>query len=363
MNFDLNDEQRMLKDAVERLLADRYGFEARRAVGQTTKGWSDETWGQFAEQGLLAAPFSEDDGGIGGGPIETLVIGEALGAALVAEPYLASVVMGGAALRLGDPAIRAELAPRVAAGETVLAFAEDGVCTAALHGEGWRLTGSKRNVVHGGSADRLVVVADAGVFVVEADDVQRRGYRTFDGLRAAEITLQDTPAQALALGVDALDLAERVRQHAIAYMAAEATGLMTMLLDTTVEHLKTRKQFGKPLSTFQALQHRAAEMLVEIEQARSMAIYAAMMVDDPDAQERRKAFAAIKSVIGKTGRFVGHNAVQLHGGLGVTEEHRAGWGLRRLMMIDMMFGDSDKQNAELARLGGFTPAEAGVGRD
>jgi alkylation response protein AidB-like acyl-CoA dehydrogenase len=236
---------------------------------------------------------------------------------------------------------------------------------ARADGEGWILDGRTAAVIHGDSADRLVVAADsdAGPLVLlvpaHAAGVARRGHRTFDGLRAAEIAFAGTgvgPEVVLARGNAAEALVEQVIQHAIAYLAAEATGTMAMLLDITVEHLKIRTQFDQPLARFQALQHRCAEMLVALEQARSMALYAAATVDDPDPVERRKAFAAVKLVISQAGRFVGQNAVQLHGGVGVTEEHRAGWGLKRLTMIDMLFGDADAQTARLAELGGFIAA-------
>lgn len=357
MNFELNDAQAMLKETVERLLAARYDFEARRRLTQEPEGWSRALWAELAEMGLLAAPFAEADGGLGFGPVETMVVAEALGARLVAEPYLPTVVMAAAALNLSDnAALRAELVPQIAAGELIVAVAPEPGVTASRSNGAWRLDGHLGSVPFADSADRMVVAADEGVFLIDlaAEGVSRRGHRTFDGLRAAEVTLSGVEvAENQVLAGSNADLAERIRQHAIAAMAAEAVGLMSMLLDATIEHLKTRKQFGQPLASFQALKHRSAEMAVAIEQARSMAIYAAMMVDDPDAEERRRAFAAVKSVIGTSGRFVGQNAVQLHGGVGVTEEHRAGWGLRRLTMIDMMFGDADSHAAELARLGGF----------
>ena len=367
MNFDLTEEQTLLKDAVTRLLSDRCGFEARRRLVGDPRGWSTEIWGQFAEMGLLAATFAEADGGLDGGPVETLVIGEALGTALSAEPYMATVVMGGAALRFSDnAAMRAEIVPAIAEGQAILACAIDGGRPRAkADGEGWVLDGSAAGVIHGDSADRLVVAADSDagplVLVVSADaaGLVRRGHRTFDGLRAAAIGFEGVrvgPDAILARGNAADALVERIVQHAIAYLAAEATGTMAMLLDATIEHLKTRTQFGQPLAKFQALQHRCAEMLVALEQARSVALYAAAMVDDPDPRERRKAFAAVKAVIAQSGRFVGQNAVQLHGGVGVTEEHRAGWGLKRLTMIDMLFGDAEAQAATLAGLGGFVEA-------
>ncbi|MGB8364139.1 MAG: acyl-CoA dehydrogenase family protein [Rhizomicrobium sp.] len=375
MNFDLNDEQTMLKATVERLLADRYRFEARRRLIGDELGWSRETWSLFAEQGFLAAPFAEADGGLGGGPVETMILAEAFGSHLIAEPYLACVIMGGAALRYSpNAALRPALIAQVAAGKVLLAFADDEPAmrsgaadpklAARKDGDCWVLEGAKVGVLHGGCADHLVVTArtenGVGIFLVDASSsgISRRAYRTFDGLCAADIRFDKTPASAvLAAAGEGETLAERVRQNAIAYMAAEATGLMSMLLDASVGHLKTRRQFGQTLSSQQALKHRAAEMLVALEQVRSMAIYATMMLDEDDAVERRKAFAAVKSVIGLLGVEVGQAAVQLHGGLGVTDEHRIGWALRRLHMIDLSFADAQSWAGELGRLGGFVAAD------
>jgi len=372
MNFDLTDEQTMLREALTRFLADRYGFEARRALRKDSLGWSRPVWAWLAGQGYLGASFSEDDGGFGGAPVETMIIGEACGAHLLAEPYLATVVAAGTALRLsGNSALRRALLPRIAAGEVVASFADDEPSPAAGRepmtaiptSDGWRLSGEKVNIIHGDSADRLLVTAATpgglGIFLVDpsAPGAVRRGYATFDGLRAADLRLNDAPAVAtLALGPHAEMLVERVRQHMIAFLAAEAVGIMRMLLDLTCEHLRTRVQFAQPLARFQALQHRAVEMLVAIEQAESIKIYAAMMTEDPDAAERRKAFAAAKAVIGGAARLVGQSAVQLHGGIGVTDEHRVGWGMKRLTMIEMMLGDTDHHIAALADLGGFLAA-------
>jgi alkylation response protein AidB-like acyl-CoA dehydrogenase len=362
MNFDLGEDQAMLKETLTRLLADHYSFETRRALTRTERGWSPELWAQLAELGVLAATFPEANGGLGGGAEETLVIAEALGSVLSAEPYLPTVVMAGAALRLGDNAVaRAELLPVVAAGEAILACAlDDDAVTARRHGDRWVLNGAATNVICGGAADQFIVLAGAdqgSILVVvdaRAEGLTVRSHRSFDGLNAVTVTFEDVEAGALlAQGAAAEALTERMIQHAIACLAAEAVGLMQSLLDATVEHLKTRQQFGQALGKFQALQHRAVEMLVWIEQARSMAIYAAMMTDDPDTIERRKAFAAIKTVVSNAARFVGQNAVQLHGGIGMTEEHRAGWGLRRLAMIEMLYGDGDAQAARLAELGGL----------
>ena len=372
MNFDLTDEQTMLREALTRFLADRYGFEARRALRKEDLGWSRPVWAWLAGQGYLGVSFSEDDGGLGGGAVETMIVGEACGAHLLAEPYLATVVAAGTALRLsGNAALRRAVVPRIAAGEVVASFANDEPppsagrepMTAILSGDGWSLSGEKINIVHGDSADRLLVTAATpgglGVFLIDpsARGAVRRGYATFDGLHAADIRLNDTPAvAALALGPEAEILVERVYQNMIAFLAAEAVGIMRMLLELTCEHLRTRVQFGQPLARFQALQHRAVEMLVAIEQAESIKIYAAMMTEEPDPVERCKAFAAAKAVIGGAARLVGQGAVQLHGGIGVTDEHLVGWGMKRLTMIEIMLGDTDHHIAALADLGGFLAA-------
>jgi alkylation response protein AidB-like acyl-CoA dehydrogenase len=274
--------------------------------------------------------------------------------------------MSGAALRLcGDTVARADFIPAIVDGSRLVAFAgasaiEPSRLIARREDNIWMLDGAAANVLHGDCADHLVVAAGTevgmGLFLVAADapGLSRRAFGTFDGLRAAEMTFTAVrPTHVLALGSEGELVQERVLEHAIAFMAAEAVGLMSMLLDASVEHLKTRRQFGQPLSTFQALRHRAAEMLVALEQARSMAILAAMMVDAPDVGERRKTFAAVKSVVGSAGVLVGQAAVQMHGGLGVSEDHCVGWALRRLMMIEMTFGDSDAWVNELSRLGGF----------
>jgi alkylation response protein AidB-like acyl-CoA dehydrogenase len=364
MDFAYSEEQILLQDAVRRMLAERYPFEARRALVADPLGWSRALWAQLAELGLLAATFAEEHGGLGGGPVEGLIIAEALGAALSAEPYLATIVLGGTALKLGARTrLAAELLQKVVAGELILACAiGDDRPRARADGGRWTVDGAVRNVAHGDGADWLVVACDAeaGALVLlldaRAPGVARRPHRTFDGLRAAEIRFDGVtagPEAVLAEGAAAEALLERMTQHAIAALAAEAIGVMQMLLDLTVEHLKTRTQFGQPLGKFQALQHRAVEMLVALEQARSMAFYAAATLEAPDPLERRKAFAAVKAVVADAGRLVGQGAVQLHGGVGVTEEHRAGWGLKRLTMIEMLFGDAQAQAARLAELGGL----------
>lgn len=357
MNFDLNEEQSLLQSAVTRLLKERYPFGVRRKASASPNGWSRDIWSDFAAQGLLGIGLGDAAGGCGG-PVEAMIVGEALGGALSAEPYLATVIMGGTALRLSGGARATEILEQVAAGECLLAVAEG--LHATRSGAGWRLSGTARAAVHADCADHIIAVAEseggAVVTLAPSKDVRRRGYRTLDGLRAADVDAEGCeirPNDVLASGAQGAALAERVREHAIAYIAAEAVGLMAMLLEASVEHLKTRQQFGLQLSKFQALQHRAVDMLVALEQARSAAIYATAALNVADADERRRSFAWIKLVISNAARLVGQQAVQLHGGVGLTEEHRVGWGLRRLTMIDLAFGDADEQAARLAALGGL----------
>jgi alkylation response protein AidB-like acyl-CoA dehydrogenase len=362
MNFDLSPDQSMLRDTLTRLLADWYPFETRRAVAKTPRGWSAELWEKLAELGVLAATFSEDDGGLGAGAEGTLVIGEALGAVLSAEPYLPTVVMAGAALTLcEDVALRRRTLAAIVSGETVIACdLETAGVSAQGSGEGFRLNGTMGNLTCGGVAESFILTArgEAGPVVVLIDartnGLNLRAHRTFDGVDAASLSLINVePEAVLARGAAADAMTARVRERAIAYLAAEAVGLMSATLDLTTEHLRTRRQFGQALGKFQALQHRAAEMLIALEQARSMAIYAAMMDGESDSLTRELAYAAIKAVIADAARFVGQNAVQLHGGIGLTDEHFVGWALRRLTMIELLFGDADAQSARLAELGGL----------
>jgi pimeloyl-CoA dehydrogenase small subunit len=382
MDFDLSEEQRQLKDSVERLLADTYGdLNQRAAYVKEPKGYSAALWQQYADLGILAAPFAEEHGGLGQGLTETMIVAEALGRALAVEPYHATVVLAGGALRhAGSAALLADLVPAVAAGRLTLALAHqerqsrydlaDTATTARADGKGgYTLEGEKMVVLAGDSADKLIVSARAsggrtdrggiGLFLVDAkaNGVTRRGYPTQDGMRAADVTLSSVkvgPEAVLAGPEKGLEVLERVVDDAIAALAAEAVGVMAALTELTVEYLKTRKQFGVPIGSFQVLQHRAVDMLTALEQARSMAYYATMMAAEPDAGERRPAMAAAKVQIGRSGRFVGESAVQLHGGIGMTMEYKAGHYFKRLAMIDLAFGDADHHLRELARMGGLT---------
>ena len=379
MDFDLTDEQRLLKDSVDRLLADRYDFEARRRYRQTSEGFSRELWAQYAELGLLALPFPEEHGGIGGGPVESLIVMEAFGRALALEPYLATVVLGGGFLRHGaSDEQRAALISKVAAGELILAFAHterqtrydlfDVATTAKRDGSSFILDGEKSVVLHGDTADMIVVTARAaggrrdregiGLFLVDAKapGVSRRGYPTQDGLRAAEISLAKARVEAEHVVGDpenALPLVERVVDEAMAALCAEAVGCMQEMHALTVDYLKTRKQFGAPIGSFQVLQHRAAEMFVALEQARSMAMFATMMAADAHPVARAKAVAAAKVQIGRSGNFIGQQAIQLHGGVGMTMEFKVGHYFKRATMIDVAFGDADHHLARLAEAGGL----------
>jgi pimeloyl-CoA dehydrogenase small subunit len=382
MDFALSDEQRLLKESVDRLMADRYGFEARRQFMKEPDGWSRALWRRYAELGLLALPFEEKYEGAGGGPVETMIVMEAFGRALALEPYLATVVLGGGLLRLGaDEAMRAALIPQIAAGDLLIAFAHaerqsrydlgDVATTARRDGMHYVLDGAKSLVIHGDCAHKLIVSArlagaprdpdGIGLFVVDADaaDVSRRGYPTVDGLRAAEVSLAGMrvgPEAAIGEPGKAFPLITRAVDAAIAALAAEAVGAMAAVHEMTVEYVKTRKQFGVPIGSFQVLQHRAAEMLIALEQARSMAFYATMMAEEPDPTERHRAIAAAKVQIGRSGRFVGQQAIQLHGGIGMTMEYKAGHYFKRLTAIDALFGDADHHLATLAGLGGLVAA-------
>jgi len=380
MDFDLSEDQTLLQDSVRKLLADRYGFEQRKAAMASDTGWSREVWAQYAELGLLGLPFAESEGGFGGGREEVLIVAEQMGRAITLEPWLTTVVVGGGFLRHGaDAATRAALVPKVAAGECLLAFAHterqsrydlfDVATTARKDGSGWVLDGRKGMVLHGDTADRLVVTARSaggqrdrqgvGVFLVDANapGLSRRGYRTVDGQRAAEVELAGVRAEAV-LGDPAggMPIIDRVVDEAIAALAAEAVGAMDVAHEMTVDYMKTRKQFDRPIGSFQALQHRAADMLVALEQARSMAYFAALAANEEDAGLRRRQMASVKVQIGRSIRFIGQNTIQLHGGIAMTMEYAAGHYFKRLTVNDATFGDADHWVRVLADAGGLVEA-------
>ncbi|HYZ22432.1 MAG TPA: acyl-CoA dehydrogenase family protein [Rhodopila sp.] len=382
MDFDLSEDQRLLKESVERLISDQYSFEQRKKYLREPAGYSAAVWDQFAELGLLGLPFEESLGGFGGGPVETAIVMEAFGRGLVLEPYFATVILGGGLLRRGAPAdVLGALAPRVASGKLRLAFAHverhsrynlaDVTTTARKDGSGYVLSGTKSVVLHGDAADQILLTArlsgnrldehGIGLFLVDAGTpgLSRRGYPTQDGLRAAEVSLDNArvPAEAL-LNDNALAAVTHVIDEAIAALCAEAVGCMQAMQELTLEYLKTRKQFGRPIGSFQVLQHRSVDMLVALEQACSMALFAALAVQEPDARERRKSIAAAKVQIGRSAKHIGQEAIQLHGGIGMTMEYAVGHYFKRLTMIEQLYGDTDWHLGFLARNGGLFPKAA-----
>jgi pimeloyl-CoA dehydrogenase small subunit len=379
MDFDLSEEQRLLKESVEGLLGDSYDFEHRKKYMAEKGGWSKAVWNKFAEQGLLGLPFSEDDGGFGAGAVEIMIVMEAMGRALVLEPYLSTVVIGGGFLRHGGSAAqKATHIPGIIDGSKTFGFAQleknsrydlnDVATSAKKKGGAYVIDGEKFVVLNGEIADTLIVTArtkggqrDAGgigVFLVpgNAKGITKKSYPTQDGLHAADIAFTGVEVGAdAAIGdpENALPLIERVVDEARTAISAEAVGIMDESLKTTVEYLKTRKQFGVPIGSFQTLQHRAADMFVALEQARSMSMFATMASDIDDARERATAVAAAKVQIGKSGKFVGQQSIQLHGGIGMTMEAKIGHSFKRLTMIESAFGDTDYHLRRVTNSGGL----------
>lgn len=379
MDFDLSEEQRLLKDSVDGLLTDSYDFDARKKYMKDKGGWSRAVWGKLAEQGLLGLPFPEADGGFGAGGVETMIVMEALGKALVVEPYLATVVIGGGFLRHGGTdAQKAAHVPGIIDGSKTFAFAQveknsrydlhDVTTTAKKKGDGWVIDGEKFVVLNGENADTLIVTArtrgdrrdksGVGVFLVPANakGITKKSYPTQDGLHAADITFTGVEVGAdAAIGNpdDGLALVERVADDARMALCAEAVGLMDESLKETVEYIKTRKQFGVAIGTFQSLQHRASDMFVAVEQARSMSMFATMASEYEDAKERARAIAAAKVQIGKSLKFVGQQSIQLHGGIGMTMEAKIGHYFKRLTMIENTLGDTDYHLRRVTEAGGL----------
>lgn len=373
MDFDLTDEQRLLKDSVERLMADRYAFEHRRTYAATDLGYSPEMWARYAELGLLALPFAEGHGGIGGGPVETMIVMEAFGAALIVEPYFATVALAGGLLRHAGGPVADELIPAIAAGEArpTAALSEpqsrhdlaDVATRATRDGGAWTVTGRKALVPHGDSADAFLIPArtsgeqrdEAGIALFhvagDAPGLSRRGYPTQDGLRAAELTLH--AARATLIAEDGFPLISRAADEATAALTADSLGVLTRMQALTVDYLKTRRQFGAPIGAFQALQHRAVEMFVEVEQSRSMVYFATMLAASDDDAERQRAVSAAKVQVGRALKHVGEDAIQLHGGVGMTMEHAIGHYFKRATMLELTLGNADWHLDRLARLEGL----------
>ena len=366
MNFDITEEQQLVKDSVTRFVQDNYELETRIAISGKNPGYSEDHWKTFAELGWLGLPFSEADGGFGGSAIDTLLMFEEFGKGIVLEPYLASVVLGGGALRHGGSNTqKTELIGKLAAGEIKLALAyaelqsrfdlHDVTTSARADGDNYVLNGAKSMVLNAATADHIIVSArtsggqvdKAGIslFLVprETNGLDVESFPTVDGLRAAEIKLTDVtvPADNL-LGTEGagFETLNAAINDGILAIAAEALGSMEVLYKDTVAYTQEREQFDHPMSDFQVVQHRLVEMFMEYEQCKSL-LYRATLEQAQNAPTAQRTIHALKHMVGKAGYFIGENAVQLHGGMGMTEELRVAHYFKRLLVIDAQFGNSD----------------------
>ena len=375
MDFSYTEEQLALQDTLLRFIAREYDFETRRKLATSELGYSQEAWTQYAQLGLLSLPFSEEHGGLGGNTIDLMLIMELIGRGLLLEPYFSTVVLCGCLIRdAASNAMRQALLPAIAQGKLRAALAcyeaagrydPAHVATKAISvGEsGWRLTGGKSVVLDAPSADRFIVSArisghaadreGIALFLVDrnAPGVAISGYPTQCGRRAADIRLEDVAVSAgemIGAAGQALDVIERALDRGIAALCAEAVGIMVALNEATLNHLKTRKQFGVPIGKFQALQHRMADMFIATEQTRSMAIIAAVQADSDNASERGRAISGAKTYIGQAARLVSQQAVQLHGGMGLVDELIVSHYFKRLTMINVTLGDADYHMARFS---------------
>lgn len=376
MSFTFTDDQRQLADSIARYLADKYGFEQRNKIRLGAEGWSREVWAEFAELGFLAFPIAEEHGGLGGSTVDLALMMEAFGRALVVEPFVATIVLGAETVARADPERAAKMLPSVAAGEHLLALAHGEptsrydlgrVATMATESEdGWVLDGSKSVVLHGDCADTLIVSARTGgrdderdgvsLFLVpgDADGLTKRAYPTIDGMRGADLELNGVRVDHDALlgpAGRAVEIVEAVVDRACVALAAEAVGAMGATVDLTAEYLKTRTQFGKPLGSFQVLQHRAVEMLSETRFAHALCYRTAGLMDTTAGRDRARAASMVKAEAGRAGKMVGEEAVQLHGGMGMTDEMSVGHYFKRLRLIDVTFGNAGHHLSRLVQLG------------
>jgi len=367
MNFDLSEEQQLLADSLKRYLANEYSIDARAKIVASSTGWSDTVWAAFAEMGLLGVPFAEEHGGFGGTAVDVMLVMEAIGEGLVVEPYWVNVGLAGRLIARGGSAEQQKrILPPLIQGKRRLAFAHTERTArydlghvgarATRSGSGFTLEGEKRAVLHGAAADTLIVSARTSgadtdpsgisLFLVErgASGLTVKDYRTIDELRAADVWLSGVtvPADAMLGGEGrALPLIEAAADYATALLCAEAVGAIRYANETTLEYIKNRRQFGVPIGSFQALQHRMVDMVISYEQARSMAYLACVKVDTAPAGDRRHAVSAAKIKIADACRHVSQEAVQLHGGMGMTEELKVSHTFRRLTMISQTFGDAE----------------------
>jgi alkylation response protein AidB-like acyl-CoA dehydrogenase len=366
MNFDLSEEQQLVQDSVQRFVLDNYDLEARQAIVAGAEGFSKDHWSTMAELGWLGLTIPPDNGGFGGNQIDTMVVMEQFGKGLVLEPFYASVVLGARAVILGaDDSLKNEILPGVVDGSRQLAFAyaeeqarfdlHDVVTRAIAEGDGFVLNGHKSMVQNGGTADQFVVSARTSggqtdtsgitLFLVDAkaEGVKVSSFPTVDGLQAAEIELNNVsvPANRVLGSVDqGFEILQLVAIDGILALSAEALGVMEMLYKDTVAYTQEREQFDHPLSDFQVLQHRMVDMFMEYEQCKSLLYRATLEVVQDGAQALRTVHA-LKHFVGKVGIMIGESAVQLHGGMGMTEELRVGHYFKRLLVIDAQFGNSD----------------------
>jgi alkylation response protein AidB-like acyl-CoA dehydrogenase len=367
VDFRYSEEQSALQETLRRFIARDYDFERRRALARSPLGFSAEAWAQYADLGLLALTFPEEYGGLGGNGVDVMVVMEQVGSGLLLEPYLSTVVLCGGIIRdFGSVALKQTLLPQIIAGKVQLAcgaYEAEGryelahvACTATQEKEGWRLSGRKSVVLDAPSADYFLISAriagqvnDPGglaLFLIPrtAAGLRLLPYATQSGGRAADLQLTDVRVDAQAIIGEpgqGLTILERGVDAAAAALCAEAAGIVAALNQATLAYLKSRKQFGVPIGVFQALQHRMADMYIAEEQIRSMAIIAAGHAEDEDAGERRRAISGAKAYIGQAARFVGQQAVQLHGAMGMVDELIISHYFKRLTMIDLTLGDAD----------------------
>jgi alkylation response protein AidB-like acyl-CoA dehydrogenase len=373
MDFNTTDEQTMLRDTVSRYLADTYSFDNRMKTVHSGKHWNAAVWKAFAEElGILGAPFAEGHGGLGGGPVENMIVMEEIGRALVIEPYLPTVVIAGGALKHTGGALADAVIPEIIAGNAIIAFAyaepqgrynlADLTTTLKKDGGGYVLNGHKSVVYSAPYATHLLVTArsggaqrDAGgvsllLIPADAKGVSRRDYPTVDGSAASEVYFENVAVGADALiGGEgtALPLVDRIVDEATAAVCAEACGVGRVLHATTLDYAKQRKQFGKAIGDFQVIQHRLVDMFMEVEQAVSITLMATLKLDGPD---RASAVSAAKAKVGKALKFTGQNAVQIHGGIGISNELAVGHYFKRSTMIESQFGSVDYHLGRYERL-------------
>ncbi len=366
MNFDFSEEQVMLRDSIARYIQDDYDFDTRNKVVASEAGFSRENWQTFAELGWLSIPFAEENGGFGGSPVDLMLIMEQLGRGLIAEPFIPTVLLfGGLVEAAGSSAQKDALLPAVIGGELQGAFAYlerktrfdlDAIETSATAaGDGYTLSGEKTVVFNGAAADKLVVSAlsDGGVslFLVDADaeGVSRTSYRLMDGQVVANVSFDGAAGELLGTAGQALPIIEQVVDNVTLAISAEAVGIMGRLNEVTVEYARTREQFGVAIGSFQALQHRMVDNFMAFEQAKSL-LYRVICDRLEGKDDAKRSLHALKTMVDRSGKHIGAESIQLHGGMGVTEEMSVGHYARRLMMINTIFGNGDYHQQKFSDL-------------